>query len=114
MFVSAFLLAHAATAPIVTPDDKPVLDQYYQCLVDQVIKFNKSGERADIVARAAVHQCRPLFVEAANALRTEKADDAREAGLDPDDVGGFENRFRSYSFDYALTRVVSMRAWKNN
>ncbi len=94
--------------------EKPVLDRYYQCLTDAALDYEDSREAADIVARAVVHKCRPLFVEAALTLRTEKSADARASGLHPDDADGFENRFRAYSLDYALTRVVAMRAWKND
>ena len=105
--VIPFVLAAQASVPAA---EKPILDRYYRCLVDQAIELEESRERADIVARAVVHRCRGLFVEAARTLRTEKADDARAAGLRPEDADGFADRFRVYSHDYALTRVVQMRA----
>ncbi len=121
MLTAAVLLAQAAAATIIAPapaaampDETPVLDRYYKCLADQAVEYDKSRERADIVARAVVHRCRPLFMDAAVMLRTEKPVDARKAGLDPEDPDGFEHRFRAYSLDYALTRIVSMRAWKND
>ena len=101
------LLAAQTSAPVA---EKPILDRYYQCLVDQVFELEGSRERADIVARAVVHRCRGLFVEAAQTLRTDKVADARVADLRPEDAAGFADRFRAYSHDYALTRVVQMRA----
>lgn len=109
---AALILAQAPLAQAIpaTAPEKPVLDRYYQCLVDRVLDLEQSRERADLVARAVVHRCRPLFVEAARTLRTEKADAAQESGLDPADAAGFEDRFRAYSIDYALALVVGKRA----
>ncbi len=114
---AALILAKAplAQAPLsqatpATTPEKPVLDRYYQCLVDRVLDLEQSRERADLVARAVVHRCRPLFVDAARMLRTEKADAAHDSGLDPADAAGFEDRFRAYSIDYALALVVGKRA----
>lgn len=111
MAALALIVAHAAST---SAAQKPVLDRYYQCLVDRAIDYEASRERADLVARAVVHRCRPLFVEAARILRTEKTDAARQSGLDPATAQGFEQRFRAYSIDYALTLVVQKRANDND
>lgn len=89
--------------------EKPILDRYYQCLANEALELEASRERADIVARAIVHRCRGLFAEAAETLRTQKADDATAAGLEPQ-AAGFAERFRDYSHDHALALVVGMRA----
>ncbi len=113
MMLSALMLAAQAAAPVAKPE-KPILDRYYQCLVDQAIHLEKSRERADVVARAVVHRCREMFAEAATVLRTEKAAAARQSGLNPDDAAGFAERFRAYSQDYALVIVVNIRASEND
>ena len=112
--MSALALVALALAPAgqaaSDADARPILDRYYQCLVDGVLDFEASRERADIVARAVVHKCRPLFPEASRALRTDKADAARSVGLDPNDAARFDAQFRDYSLDHALTHIVRMRA----
>ena len=110
MIAAAFLLASQATAAAPTLAEKPVIDRYYQCLVDQVLELEQSRERADLVARAATHRCRGLFVAAAKSLREDHADDARKFGLAPEDTAGFAERYRDFSVDYALSLVVGMRA----
>ena len=110
MIAAALLLASQAASTAVAPVEKPVIDRYYQCLVDQVMKLEKSRERADLVARAATHRCRGLFAEAARTLREDKPDDARKFALVPEDAAGFAERYRAFSVDYALSLVVGMRA----
>lgn len=107
--IAALLITIAQAASPAT-DEGPVLDRYYQCLVDRTLDLEPSRERADLVARAVVHRCRSLFVDAARTLRTEKKLAARRSGLQPDRADGFEDRFRAYSIDYALAIVVQMRA----
>ena len=113
--IGALLLAAAQTAGAPSAAaEKPILDRYYQCLVDQAIYLEQSRERADLVARAVVHRCREMFAEAATVLRTDKADAARQSGLEPEDAAGFAERFRSYSHDYALAIVVNIRAGEHS
>ena len=102
----ALLLAAQASAPHA---DKPILDRYYQCLSDQTFELEPSGERADLVARAVVHRCNYLFVEAATALKLGKTEDARKAGLSPERPG-FEDRYRQFAVDYSMARVIGIRA----
>ena len=110
MIAAAFLLASQAGGAALAPAEKPVIDRYYQCLVDQVLELEQSRERADLVARAATHRCRGLFVAAAKSLREDHADDARKFGLAPEDAPRFAERYRDFSVDYALSLVVGMRA----
>ena len=102
----AILVAAQASVP---HGDKSILDRYYQCLSDQTFALEPSGERADLVARAVVHRCNYLFVDAATALKNDKTEDARKAGLSPEQPG-FEDRYRQFAIEYSMTRVIGIRS----